>query len=151
MNEAISHGPEVWAEDTLHDAWVTIQGGRIKPREPLETEGDAFLWFRRIVRNRARNRQRTESVRRHQPLDVIVRFACAIEVERDCFRDRLINAAIRELPPAQREVVELRYAGWSLCDIAEATERSPSTVRQHWYRARATLHQALCFLEEPDP
>ncbi|TVR62584.1 MAG: sigma-70 family RNA polymerase sigma factor [Gemmatimonadales bacterium] len=63
--------------------------------------------------------------------------------ESDCLRDKHIRDAIHELSPAQREVVRLRCHGWRLCEIAEATGRSPDTVRQHWYRAKAKLDQAL--------
>ncbi len=47
--------------------------------------------------------------------------------------------ALRALPPEQRTVVALFYDGATCEEIAEATGKSPATVRSHLRHARRTL------------
>jgi RNA polymerase sigma-70 factor (ECF subfamily) len=61
-------------------------------------------------------------------------------------REESIRAAVAQLPPAQREVIELRYwAGLSYRDIATITGRSEGAVRVQSFR---TLERLKTLFEE---
>ncbi|MGZ8378207.1 MAG: ECF-type sigma factor [Gemmatirosa sp.] len=55
-----------------------------------------------------------------------------------------LDAAIEQLAPRQRQVVELRFfAGASEQEIADALGTSTRTVQREWTKARAWLYRAL--------
>ena len=57
---------------------------------------------------------------------------------------RQLEAALRQLPPGQQEVLLLsRYAGLSHAEIAQLTERSPEAVRVALHRALSRLGDLL--------
>jgi RNA polymerase sigma-70 factor (ECF subfamily) len=57
---------------------------------------------------------------------------------------RLLEAALQQLPPGQREVLLLsRYAGLSHTEIAEVTGRSPEAARVALHRALGRLRDLL--------
>lgn len=58
---------------------------------------------------------------------------------------RLLADAVAQLPPAQHEVVVLRYVhGWPVAEIAEYIGRSPSAVAGLLHRAVVDLRKTLC-------
>ena len=54
---------------------------------------------------------------------------------------RWLQAALKQLTDAQRQVVELRIAGLSGVEIAAATGRSPGSVRALQFRAMSELRR----------
>ena len=64
----------------------------------------------------------------------------------DLDRDRRLRAAIRALPPDQRAAVELRLAGLTGIECAQALGKSPDATRMLQHRAFATLRNALADL-----
>lgn len=58
---------------------------------------------------------------------------------------RLLADAISQLPPAQNEVVVLRYVhGWPVSEIADHTDRSSPAVAGLLHRAVVELRKKLC-------
>ena len=92
-------------------------------------------WVHRVVTNLAISSWRRRRVRsRLQAPDPVV-------PEPDA-PDLVLARALRELPPAQRAAVVLRYyLDWSATESAEALGKNPSTVR-------ALTHQGLLRLRE---
>ncbi|NBE97228.1 sigma-70 family RNA polymerase sigma factor [Nonomuraea sp. KC401] len=58
-------------------------------------------------------------------------------------QERAIFAAIRHLPPVQREIMAWTIDGYTPAEIAELLDKSPPAVRVNLYKARATLRTAL--------
>lgn len=64
---------------------------------------------------------------------------------------RLLADALAQLPPAQHEVVVLRYLhGWHIADIASHLGRTPPAVAGLLHRALAQLRGKLSCLERHD-
>ncbi len=86
-------------------------------------------WVHRVATNLAVSHVRHEARRPHPDPEPQVR-------EPEPADEELLRS-VRELPPAQRAVVALRfYLDWSVEDVAEALRKRPGTVR-------ALTHQAM--------
>ncbi|MEV0611835.1 sigma-70 family RNA polymerase sigma factor [Nonomuraea sp. NPDC050404] len=71
--------------------------------------------------------------------------AALLEVE---FHDqeRRIFAAVRGLPPVQREVIAWTIDGYTPTEIAELLDKNPTAVRGNLHKARASLRKSLAGL-----
>jgi RNA polymerase sigma-70 factor (ECF subfamily) len=121
------------AEDIVQDAFLSLwrsTGGYDPGR------GSVRAWVLSVVHNRAIDAFRRQSSRdsRDVPGEGITERlpapdATDLEVER---RDdaRQVRAALDELPPDQRQVIELAYfGGYTHTEIAEMLELPPGTVK----------------------
>lgn len=110
-------------------------------------------WFVTIVRNRARNLVRRESIRSADPLPPGARSDGSLPdrfTELAELRQR-IQDALATLPEVQREIVLLHdLEGWKHREIAERLELPAGTVRSHLHFARKALHAALRGPEEEE-
>lgn len=135
-------GTEPDADDVCQEAFVTAIERIDECREP-ERFG---AWLLQIVRNRARNQVRYQTVRRTVPLDdrdPAGGPSPADAVEQDELRRRLL-AALATLTELQREVVLLHdLEGWKHREIAERLGVPAGTVRSHLYHARRQMRKAL--------
>ncbi len=139
------------AEDVVQDAFLNLwrNAHRYQPqRASLRT------WLCTIVRNRAIDQLRGTAGRRRaeHSLDDIASLYDPADVVADVIRSdesRSINAALAELPPAQRETIELAYyGGYSQAEIAVLMARPVGTVKSRTRLALRALaaSQALCAL-----
>ena len=143
-------GDAMDAEDVCQDAFVRALERLDQCREPAKFAG----WLMTIVRNCAHNFRRYERVRATEPLDPASmngpgpgppgRSArAARDVERGELR-ALLETALAELSPAQREVVLLHdMEGWKHREIAERLGLSEVASRQHLFNARRALREGL--------
>lgn len=128
------------AEDAVQDAFVAVHSAWRRLRDPSA----AVAYLRTTVVNRCR------SVQRH--LVVVDRFAperlddapsAEASALHDLDADALV-AALRALPPRQREALVLRYyGGLSEAEIAEAMGVSRGAVKTHASRGLAALRTTL--------
>ncbi len=131
------------AEDVCQDALVRAYDRLAECRAP-----DRFrAWLIQIVRNRAHNHRRRESVRAATPLDVgwesPVRESPAHDVERAELRTRL-TAALATLSPVQRAVVLLHdLEGCTHREISAGLAISEVMARRHLSDARRRLRGVL--------
>jgi len=130
------------AEDVCHDAFVRAAERLEDCRQP-----DRFAqWLCAIVRNRAHNVVARARVRRARPLDHDTAASVANparDAERSELRARLVRA-LASLTPVQREVVLLHdLHGWSHEEIARVIGTSSGMSRQHLFKARKRLRDAL--------
>ncbi|MEU6731313.1 sigma-70 family RNA polymerase sigma factor [Nonomuraea wenchangensis] len=74
------------------------------------------------------------------------------ELLRVMFQDqeRAIFAAIRHLPPVQREIMAWTIDGYTPAEIAKLLDKSPPTVRVNLFKARAALRIALAGMGSDD-
>ena len=130
------------AEDVCHDAFVRAAARLSECKQP-----DRFAqWLCAIVRNHARNAVSRGFVRRATTLDHATAPSSASparDAERAELRERLTRA-LSTLSQVQREVVLLHdLDGWEHDDIAAVIGTSSGMSRQHLFKARKRLREAL--------
>jgi RNA polymerase sigma-70 factor (ECF subfamily) len=139
-------GSEADADDACQEGFVAAMERIDDCRDPARFGA----WLLQIVRNRARNLVRHESVRAAEPLDlheVAGGRSPAGELDRSELRQRLLEA-LAQLPEAHREVVLLHdLEGWKHDEIAGHLELPAGTVRSHLHHARRRLRRILSEVE----
>jgi len=127
------------AEDIAQDVFLTLlqQPHRFDP-----ARGTLRSFLLGIARNVALKRWRDEH--RWEPLDEEESLSMPpLEITRDETAD-LVGAAVRSLPPLQREVVILaEYDELSLEEIARAVDADVGAVKSRLHRARQNLRRML--------
>jgi RNA polymerase sigma-70 factor (ECF subfamily) len=126
-------GRRVAAEDIVQDAFLSLwRGGSGYDH----TRGSVRSWVLSAVHNRAIDafrRQRTRGGSDVSDEEVAVRLAAPDSTEEEVERRddaRRVRAALKELPPDQRQVIELAYfGGFTHSEIAEMLELPPGTVK----------------------
>ena len=128
------------SEEVVQDAYVKMLGAWKRIEDPEK----AAAYLRSTVLNLARSKLRRRLVvRKHQPVPP----DDAASAEHDVIaheNQREVVAALRRLPPRQREAIVLRYyADLSEAEIAAAMSCSPGTVKSHIHRGKAALAELL--------
>lgn len=131
------------AEDVVQDAFVTALWKLEDCRSP-----DRFgAWLLEIVRNRAHNYRRYQSMRDALPLTDATPVPSGNDPERDAERGELkehLLRALETLTELQREVILLfDFEGWPHREIAEKLGISEGSARVHLSNARRTLRSSL--------
>ena len=126
-------GSRTRAEDVVQDAFIALwrSGARYD-----QSRGSVRAWVLSVVRNRAIDSFRRESLRGARSLEewnVADRVASPelteVAVERRAEADR-IRHALHDLPDEQRQVIELSYfGGFTHHQIAEMLALPPGTVK----------------------
>src|SRR5579863_3401855 len=136
-------------EDTFYQAWR--QASRYEP-----SRGAVSTWIVTIARSRALDRLRSRRRLREEPLPPVIsldeltsdptRGNPATGAEESEVRER-VAAALKALPPEQREVLELAYyGGLSQTEIAERTGQPLGTVKTRTRLAGQKLRERLAAL-----
>lgn len=130
------------AEDAAQEAFVVALERLDDCRSPEKFGG----WLLSIVRNRARNLLRRETIRATEPVPETAstsRPGPDREAETAELRS-LLRDAIGELPEAQRVVLVLHdLEGWKHREIADHLDLPAGTVRSHLHHARRGLRRLL--------
>ena len=107
-------------------------------------------WLYRIVRNTAVESRRRARYTHEVPLDVdVVQTISPATDDRlseidDARSVQLIRAMFADLPPRQRELIDLvDTQGYKAVEAAEMMEIEPETARVHLLRARRTLRSRM--------
>lgn len=135
-------GSEPDADDVCQEAFVVAIERIDECREPGRFAG----WLLQIVRNRARNHVRRETVRQTLPLDpgVATGGSSPADVAEQNELGRRLQAALARLPEQHREVVLLHdLEGWAHREIAERLGLPAGTVRSHLHHARRRMRELL--------
>jgi len=130
------------AEDAAQEAFIVALERLDECRNP-----DRFgAWFLTIVRNRARNLVRRESLREGEvlPFGLVSREPGPDrDLELEELRARLLRA-LDGLSEVQREVLLLHdMEGWKHREIATRLDMPSGTVRSHLHYARKRLRESL--------
>jgi RNA polymerase sigma factor (sigma-70 family) len=129
------------AEDVVQDTFERLH----RRRHGLHDEGDGLLRYARsAVLNRCRSLHRRAVVaRRHAPALAGPATAGPDTAAEAAEREGLL-AALRSLPPRQREVLVLRYyADLDVSEVAQILRIGPSTVRSAAARGLAVLARVI--------
>jgi len=129
------------AEDVVHDAFATLHQRQQQLREPAAALG----YLRTTVVNNARSVVRKrQTARRHLSLARLEDAEAADSELMLAAAHQEVLAAVRQLPPRQREVLTLRYwAGLSEAEIAQALSISRGAVKSNASRGMDKLETIL--------
>lgn len=123
-------------QDVIHDAFARIweRRGRVDAATL-----DALVWTTAL--NLARNRLRWRRLWRHEP---IAEAMPADATPEDHLATRRVRAALRQLPPASRDVVLLsEFSGLRGDEIAQVLGIPPGTVASRKHNAMQQLKALL--------
>jgi RNA polymerase sigma factor (sigma-70 family) len=126
-------------QDAMLSAWRTATS--FDPRR-----GKVSTWLLTLVHRRAVDVVRREDRRRAQPLDdaPIASVDATDETAEVREKRRAVQAALAELPPEQREVLELAYyGGLSQSQLAARLGVPLGTVKSRMFAALAKLRDLL--------
>jgi RNA polymerase sigma-70 factor (ECF subfamily) len=131
------------AEDAVQEAFLTVwrSASRFVPER-----GKASTWILTLVHRRAVDTVRREQRRRADSLELAAEPAVE-GVEEDAWlrlqRER-VQAALRRLPDAQREALELAYyGGFSQSELAERLGQPLGTIKSRMFTGLSRLREQL--------
>lgn len=139
------------AEDAVQDAFMSAwrTASSFKPER-----GKASTWLLTLVHRRAVDIVRREDRRRAEPLDGVA-HAQTEAVDEQAFlrlqRER-VQAALRRLPDAQREALELAYyGGFTQSELAERLGQPLGTIKSRMFGGLSRLRELLAETDVPTP
>ncbi len=134
-------------DDLVGETWLHVARGVHR----FDGDGAAFrswvfmIAHHRIIDERRRRRRKPVDLAEQTLLDQAspsIGSAEAVAIERE--RDEEFQRILRELSPAQREVLLLRFvAGFGISEIAEIVGKKPGAVRALQRRAFKRLEKIL--------
>jgi RNA polymerase sigma-70 factor, ECF subfamily len=135
------------AQDVVQEAFLSLwrSGARYD-----RSRGSVRSWILGVVRNRTIDLFRRDTVRTSRDVSaegMVERMASSEDVAADTERRqeaRGVRAALRELPPEQRQVIEMAYfGGFSHTQIAEMLDVPAGTVKGRMRLGLTKLRVAL--------
>ena len=143
---------EALAQDAVQEAFLAIW--RSADRF-LAERAKASTWILTLVHRRTVDLVRREDRRRGEPLESAPEPASPASVEDEAtlgFERRLVQEALRQLPPEQREALELGYyGGLTQSELAERLGQPLGTIKSRMFTGLARLRELLGGLEETLP
>jgi RNA polymerase sigma-70 factor (ECF subfamily) len=137
-------GPE--AEDVTQEAFLRLHDRRL----PTNREADVRAWLCRVALNLAYNAHRTARRRERREsraaTDAAARGALPSDPADALMRDADVAAvrrALSALPERQARLLQLRYAGLSYREVAQAVDVSPASVGTLLARAEDAFEAAF--------
>ncbi len=131
------------AEDAVQEAFMTVWRSA---NRFLAERGRASTWILTLAHRRAVDIVRREERRRVEPIDENAdTTAPATEEEASLFFQRqLIREALRQLPPEQREALELAYyGGFTQSEVAGRLGEPLGTIKSRMFAGLARLRDLL--------
>jgi RNA polymerase sigma-70 factor (ECF subfamily) len=131
------------AEDAVQEAFLDVwrQADRFVPQRAR-----ASAWLFTFVHRRAVDVVRREERRRAEPLeDAPVALGGAVDDEAWLrFERERVQAALRQLPDAQREAIELAYyGGFTQSELADRLGEPLGTIKSRMFSGLARLRELL--------
>ncbi len=129
------------------DAAATVFARAFAAWPPADAAAER-AWLFTIAHNTVANHYRSQSARPparsiDEAFDVPAREASPHEIAVQREEQQTLQAAITQLTPDQQEVIQLRLAGLSGPEIADAKGRSPAAVKMLQFRAMQSLRTIL--------
>jgi RNA polymerase sigma-70 factor, ECF subfamily len=132
------------AQDAVQDAFLGVW--RTADRF-LPERAKASTWILTLVHRRAVDLVRRENVRRGEPLEQAPEPAATETVEGEAtlgFQRRVVQEALKGLPPEQREALELAYyGGLTQSELAERLGQPLGTIKSRMFMGLARLRDLL--------
>ena len=135
---------EALAQDAVQEAFLAIW--RSADRF-LAERAKASTWILTLVHRRTVDLVRREDLRRGEPLEAAPEPAAPGTVEDEAtlgFERRLVQEALRQLPPEQREALELGYyGGLTQTELAERLGQPLGTIKSRMFTGLSRLRDLL--------
>ena len=135
---------EALAQDAVQEAFLAVW--RTADRF-LAERAKASTWILTLVHRRAVDLVRREDRRRAEPLEGAPEPVAAGGVEEEAtlgFQRRVVQEALRRLPPEQREALELGYyGGLTQSELAERLNQPLGTIKSRMFSGLARLRELL--------
>ena len=135
---------EALAQDAVQEAFLGIW--RSADRF-LAERAKASTWILTLVHRRAVDLVRREDRRRGEPLEHAPEPAAPATVEDEAtlgFQRRVVQEALRRLPPEQREALELGYyGGLTQSELAERLGQPLGTIKSRMFSGLSRLRDLL--------
>ena len=135
---------EALAQDAVQDAFLAIW--RSSDRF-LAERAKASTWILTLVHRRAVDLVRREDRRRADPLESAPEPPAPTTVEDEAtlgFQRRVVQEALRRLPPEQREALELGYyGGLTQSELAERLDQPLGTIKSRMFTGLNRLRDLL--------
>ena len=132
------------AEDAVQEAFLAVwrTASRFVPER-----GRASTWILTLVHRRAVDAVRHEQRRRADSLELADEPATVEGVEEDAwlrFQRERVQSALRRLPDAQREALELAYyGGFSQSELAERLGQPLGTIKSRMFGGLSRMRELL--------
>ena len=145
LGRMVSHlaGPRADVDDLCQEVFVRI----LRARERYRPSHSFSTWVYRIALNVARDNRRREVRRPHQALEAHDQPSAAptpADAIEALETSQLVDAAVRALPDALREVLVLKHFGkLSFAEVAETTGVPLGTVKSRMVVALRELRKEL--------
>jgi RNA polymerase sigma factor (sigma-70 family) len=135
---------ETLAQDAVQEAFLAVW--RTADRF-LAERARASTWVLTLVHRRAVDLVRREDRRRGDPLESAPEPSAAQTVDEEAelgFRRRVVQEALRRLPPDQRQALELGYyGGLTQSELAERLNQPLGTIKSRMFIGLARLRELL--------
>jgi RNA polymerase sigma factor (sigma-70 family) len=135
---------EALAQDAVQEAFLAVW--RTAERF-LAERARASTWVLTLVHRRTVDLVRREERRRGEPLESAPEPSAVQTVDEEAelgFRRRVVQEALRRLPPDQRQALELGYyGGLTQSELAERLGVPLGTVKSRMFAALAKLRELL--------
>jgi RNA polymerase sigma-70 factor (ECF subfamily) len=135
---------EALAQDAVQDAFLAIW--RSADRF-LAERAKASTWILTLVHRRAVDLVRREDRRRSDPLESAPEPTAQTTVEDEAtlgFQRRVVQEALRRLPPEQREALELGYyGGLTQSELAEHLGQPLGTIKSRMFTGLSRLRDLV--------
>ena len=133
------------AQDAVQEGFLAVW--RTADRFAAE-RAKPSTWVLTLVHRRAVDLVRREQRRRAEPFDPRATAASPAATEQDeaehVVRREAVRAALRQLPPEQREAIELAYyGGYTQSELAERLGQPIGTIKSRMFSGLARLRDAL--------
>jgi RNA polymerase sigma factor (sigma-70 family) len=146
------------AQDAVQEAFLGVW--RAADRFVAE-RAKPSTWVLTLVRRRAVDLVRREERRRADPLDTESESAGTVSDQAEHVAERdAVRQALRQLPPEQREAIELAYyGGYTQSELAERLGQPLGTIKSRMFTGLSRLRDVLenaegdpvSRLREPEP
>jgi RNA polymerase sigma-70 factor (ECF subfamily) len=135
---------ETLAQDAVQEAFLAVW--RTADRF-LAERARASTWVLTLVHRRAVDLVRREERRRAEPLESAPEPSAAQTVDEEAelgFRRRVVQEALRRLPPDQRQALELGYyGGLTQSELAERLDQPLGTIKSRMFTGLSRLRELL--------
>jgi RNA polymerase sigma-70 factor, ECF subfamily len=135
---------ETLAQDAVQEAFLAVW--RSADRF-LAERAKASTWILTLVHRRAVDLVRREDRRRGEPLERAPEPAAPATVEDEAtlgFQRRLVQEALRQLPPEQRQALELGYyGGLTQSELADRLGEPLGTIKSRMFTGLSRLRDLL--------
>ena len=131
------------AQDAVQEAFLGVWRGAARF---TAEKAKPTTWLLTLVHRRAVDLVRREERRRAEPLEPEHDAAdvAAPDQAEQIARRETVRAALRTLPPEQREAIELAYyAGYTQSELAERLGQPIGTIKSRMFSGLARLRDAL--------